>query len=219
MSAVTLDVLGNVAFGDDFGGIRVIDKWVKACSEGKEAEVEEIDDHMLKSIKASFKSTGYNALLVVFGLGNYALHLSRKSRRTAKLLDEAAARVIHTAREKEASRNNQDKKQSLIELLFRARDSVSQTSTTKGYLSEAKLRDETKTFIVAGHEATSSWATWSLYALALYPEIKTNFIVILFLTKNATMIRPLRALPSIPWSTLTLSSEKFSGFIPQLEPF
>jgi cytochrome P450 len=39
-------------------------------------------------------------------------------------------------------------------------------------LSDEELRDETKTFIVAGHETTSTWCHWALYALAKYPDVQ-----------------------------------------------
>jgi cytochrome P450 len=39
-------------------------------------------------------------------------------------------------------------------------------------LTDVELRDEVKTFIVAGHETTSTWIYWALFALCQYPDVQ-----------------------------------------------
>ena len=185
MSAVTLDILGRVSFGHDFGGIGVIQTWSKCNSKSdsvemqrkEETDLQDIQDPMLQSIKASFKVTAYKSMIMILGLSRYMNVLSSQSGKTARLLNEAASKVIANARDKqkksEHTPSSQESPRSLIHFLFKARDSDPNSgSSAAKYLSDLELRDETKTFIVAGHETTSSWAYWSLYALALYPKVQ-----------------------------------------------
>merc|ERR1712217_482448 len=59
---------------------------------------------------------------------------------------------------------------SLLKLLFDAKDT--QPGSTSSGLNDIELRDELKTFMIAGHETTSTWCHWALYALAKYPAIQ-----------------------------------------------
>lgn len=179
MSAATLDILGQVAFGHDFGGMNVLEQWADSSPNGDDkAEMTDIQDPLLKSIKASFQVSAYNLFLMVMGLGKYVNQLNYKSGRTSRLLDEASSKVIQEARtkfeESKAQSGDDDGKSklSLIQLMFKAYDTDPKSSATKKTLSDIELRDEVKTFIVAGHETTSSWIYWALYALALHPEIQ-----------------------------------------------
>ena len=39
-------------------------------------------------------------------------------------------------------------------------------------MTNNELRDEIKSFIVAGHETTATWCTWAIYALGKYQDIQ-----------------------------------------------
>lgn len=57
---------------------------------------------------------------------------------------------------------------SLLELLLQASSSESSRNT----LSLKELRDEVKTFLLAGHETTQTWCYWALYVLSKDPNIQ-----------------------------------------------
>lgn len=79
-------------------------------------------------------------------------------------MNDAADDVIIRARK--ASKNMKSK--SLLQLLFDA-----QEKEVRGQkLKDVELRDETKTFLLAGHETTATWLYWAVYALAKYPDVQ-----------------------------------------------
>jgi len=63
-------------------------------------------------------------------------------------------------------RKNPSSNPDLLGMLLKAKDSETGSS-----LSDQELHDLCLTFLVAGHETTSMLLTWTLYALAKYPEV------------------------------------------------
>lgn len=61
---------------------------------------------------------------------------------------------------------------SLLQLMLNAKDKDVAGSTSASGLSDIELRDELKTFMIAGHETTSVWCHWALYTLGKYPAIQ-----------------------------------------------
>ena len=45
-------------------------------------------------------------------------------------------------------------------------------NSTHGMLSQMELRNEVKTFLIAGHETTSTLCTWAIYCLTEYPHVQ-----------------------------------------------
>lgn len=158
LSALTLDIIGQVAFGHDFGGTRTIQEW-----ETSQEELSEVGDDMLQSLKQTLKPSLLGILMVLLGLNKFRNIIDRKWNRTRKLLNQAVDRIVE-----EQARTKQNSSRSLLQLLLEATDE----SSERTQLSKTELRDETKTFIVAGHETTSTWCYWSLYVLAKYPEVQ-----------------------------------------------
>jgi cytochrome P450 len=175
MSALTLDVIGEVAFSHDFGALQVLQDWATTASaegEDEQLELAPISDPLIQAFQESLKISGLVIILGILNLTWIEKYLNPKSGRTRKLLNEAVDNVIRDARAKETSEPNGDstKKKSLLQVLFQAKDT--QDGQDKNTLSDVELRDETKTFIVAGHETTSTWCYWAMYALAKFPDVQ-----------------------------------------------
>ena len=96
------------------------------------------------------------------------------------MLDQAAGDIVRKARsacaastEKKTS-NGYQRGRSLLEQMLRATKTEKSANTvpSRNQLSEQELCEEIASFVVAGHETTSTWCMWALYALALDPELQ-----------------------------------------------
>jgi cytochrome P450 family 4 len=177
MSAITLDILGDVAFSHDFGATNMLETW--AC----EQNVTDADglkvtmDPLIQAMQTSLKLTFSTLMLSALNMSRFEKYISTSAARTRTLLNHAVDDVIQKARNKSGKSDNQEnniRSKSLLQLLFEASDDqpVDSSSMGRTKLSNIELRDETKTFIVAGHETTSTWCYWAMYALAKYPEVQ-----------------------------------------------
>jgi cytochrome P450 len=203
MSALTLDVIGDVAFSHDFQGLQVIEDWAEqvvaaqntnaggtaAGGEEEEHKIKSISDPMLHSLQASLKVSVLAVVLNLFNLTYLEKYLNRNRARTRRLLNEAVDDIVREARFKNKtmrdSSSSGPSETSLLQLLFKAEDQSSSFSNAaactddanrRKHLSDLELRDEMKTFIVAGHETTSTWCYWALYALAKYPDVQEKVV-------------------------------------------
>jgi len=65
---------------------------------------------------------------------------------------------------------------SLLHLVLVAEDPEKQQNSSKKAHSKRfnreELGDETKTFLMAGHETTTTWMHWCFYALAKHPDVQ-----------------------------------------------
>ena len=63
---------------------------------------------------------------------------------------------------------------SLLQRLLDAEDSShdNNNKSARKSLDDHELRDEVKTFLTAGHETTSTWCYWAIFALCKYPDIQ-----------------------------------------------
>jgi cytochrome P450 len=178
MSAITLDVLGDVAFSHDFGATRMIETWAAEQNASDDADaVKESMDPLIKALQTSLKLTFTTLMLSALNMSRFEKYISKTTARTRTLLNQAVDNVIQKARNKSGksdSSENSIRNKSLLQLLFEASDEQSSDGSGIGRtkLSNIELRDETKTFIVAGHETTSTWCYWAMYALAKYPEVQ-----------------------------------------------
>jgi cytochrome P450 family 4 len=176
MSALTLDVIGEVAFAHDFGACRTLQSWAeKANSSHARAEnngdLEKVPDPLIQAFAGSLMISGLGIALTLLGWQKLEKYLNRKVALTRRMLNEAVDNVIREARSKSASSSTAKgppSRKSLLQLLFEATDAAETEHRKK--LSDRELRDEAKTFIMAGHETTSTWCYWALYALAKYPD-------------------------------------------------
>ena len=168
MSALTLDVIGDVAFSHNFGATKELDGWAERADEQNELEV--VSDPLIQAFNESLKLTVLGIVLMTLNYARLGKYLGRNVSRTSTLLNEAVDSVIRNARTKEVNDNGDARKKSLLHLLFEATDSES--GHGQQTLSNTELRDEVKTFIVAGHETTSTWCYWAMYALAKFPDVQ-----------------------------------------------
>lgn len=178
LSALTLDVICEVAFAHDSGACQALECWAERVSENSNDEPEKLDeiaDPLLQAFNASLKMNIYSTLVNVLQLAWLEKYIRKDSRRTNVALNNAVDRIIQNARDK-MNDEKQDGTQykSLLQLLFNAKDSETSPScpASRKTLSDQELRDECKTFIFAGHETTSTWCCWALYALAKHPGIQ-----------------------------------------------
>jgi len=176
LSSVTLDVIGEVAFSHDFGACQTLDVWAKqvACRNAAEHSLETVADPLLQSFNASLKISALTVVLSIMNIVWLDKYLNRKAHHTQVVLNKAVDDIIREARAKNKDDGADGPKQkSLLQLLFDAKDAESSSCPiSRKTLSDLELRDETKTFILAGHETTSTWCTWALYALAKYPGVQ-----------------------------------------------
>jgi cytochrome P450 len=87
------------------------------------------------------------------------LPIKRRFARTRARLDAFIARLIATRRADGADRSD------LLSMLLLARDEDGQG------MSDAQVRDEAVTLLLAGHETTANALTWTWYLLAQHPAI------------------------------------------------
>mmetsp|Transcript_5154 Transcript_5154/g.11944 ORF Transcript_5154/g.11944 Transcript_5154/m.11944 type:complete len:565 (-) Transcript_5154:212-1906(-) len=161
LSLITLDVIGKVAFSHEFNASKLLNQW----AESPDKELGEVDDPLISSIGGSFSSSPLKLMLTVLKLPWLEKHLSPSFRTTRNLLNKAADDIVQNARNiKDPSRR------SVLNLMMEAKDGES--SKARNQLTDTELRDEVKTFLVAGHETTSTWSHWALYVLAIRPDLQ-----------------------------------------------
>jgi len=85
---------------------------------------------------------------------------ARNQRKASKRLSEAMALVIDQKKEKKS-----DVERDLLDILVNLR------KENNDFLTTENLIDHSKTFLLAGHETTSTALTWVFYLLALHPDI------------------------------------------------
>ena len=186
MSALTLDVLGQASFAHDFGGVTTVEEWAQRDTQVEGGDsLGEIPDPLVQVLSKSFNITPVKILLELLGLSTWTNTVDRKARRTRQVLDEAAGEIVQNARRAcstsvgtqttrsvESPRSKQSR--SLLEQMLRATktDECANSVPSRNQLSEQELREEIASFVVAGHETTSTWCMWALYAIALDPVMQ-----------------------------------------------
>ena len=83
----------------------------------------------------------------------------RRYHRAIRQLDGVVQRIITERRQQDEDRND------LLSVLLRAKDEDDGT-----FMTDAELRDEILTLILAGHETTTNALTWAWYLLMQHPE-------------------------------------------------
>lgn len=135
-----------------------------------------VDDKVMKTMTEMFENTGRRIILQLMNLSI----LDFSTAKTKKTLNKAVEEVIIEARRKlKMSKQDQDTrshdgngtKPSLLQRLLEAENTAAKKSTRKS-LEVHELRDEIKTFLLAGHETTSTWCYWAFYALCKFPDIQ-----------------------------------------------
>jgi cytochrome P450 len=168
LSALTLDIIGDVAFSHDFQALKTLDNWAQDDSTN---ELDSASDPLNGAMTEAMTVTTIAVALVIFKAAWADRFFNRRGQRASKALNQAVDNVIREARQKAtADSSTTTGKPSLLQLLFDAKDV--DPGTGRNALNDLELRDEVKTFLVAGHETTSTWCYWALYALAKYPDVQ-----------------------------------------------
>ncbi|CAB9518139.1 methylcoclaurine 3'-hydroxylase isozyme 1 [Seminavis robusta] len=193
LSALTLDIIGDAGFSYDTSGLKDIEAWSTAVQEAKQAgdkndakslQSPELTDPLIKSFMGFFQPSLLR--LVLFMTGTYSLdpYINPKTVNLISAISSTVEGIIQNAKnmnQQEAedgvlsasssSLPNISSSKSLLRLLLQARDAEA-TSNSKNALSDQELKDELKTFLLAGHETTSTWCYWALYAMAKHPDVQ-----------------------------------------------
>lgn len=186
MSALTLDIIGDVAFSHNFQALDVVESW---ADDPSLSELPKVADPLIASLEELTKSRLPILVAVCTGMPWMVNLLSPSFARLKRLVNEHVDKVIKNARtsttsttitgggggttlQNEEKASSMTKKyKSLLQLLLDAKDQEAVSSSARG-LSDVELRDELKTFMLAGHDTTSTWCHWALYALGTYPDIQ-----------------------------------------------
>jgi len=187
ISNLTLDVIGEVAFSHSFNALESIERWVNQGDDNYDM-LDPVDDKVMISMAEMFQNTARRILLQILNLSI----LDFSTARSAKTMNEAVDEVITEARRKLNSNptnsNSHDatshkgvgtkplhgekhNRISLLQRLLDAENSGAKKCARKS-LERHELRDEIKTFLLAGHETTSTWCYWAFFALCKYPDVQ-----------------------------------------------
>jgi cytochrome P450 len=186
LSNLTLDIIGEVAFSHSFNALESIERWVDQGDDNY--DMLDLDDKVMKAMAEMLQNTARRILLKILNLSI----LDFSTARTRKAMDEAVDEVITEARRKLKSNQNnnnchdatshegggtkplhgeQHSRISLLQRLLDAENSDAKKNARKS-LGRHELRDETKTFLMAGHETTSTWCYWAFFALCKHPDVQ-----------------------------------------------
>ena len=93
---------------------------------------------------------------------------NRRFHRSLAEVDEVVYRIIaRHRRAQETGKPDTD----LLSMLMRVRD-----SETGAGLDDTQLRNETITFLLAGHETTANALTWTFYLISRHPEVERRLL-------------------------------------------
>ncbi|NJM36701.1 MAG: cytochrome P450 [Akkermansiaceae bacterium] len=93
---------------------------------------------------------------------------NRKFHRSLAAVDHVVYGIIDQHRK---AQENGEPDKDLLAMLLRARDPDTDTG-----LSDSQLRNETITFLLAGHETTANALTWIFYLLSQHPEVERELL-------------------------------------------
>jgi cytochrome P450 len=149
-SRATLDIIGTAGMGHDFGSIR------------------DPTNALYRTYQAMFKPTGQAKLLALMStfLPGWLINLmpfkrNGDVRRAKAVLENVCADLVREKQEKLERKELDD-----VDILSVAMES--------GGFDERSLIDQLLTFLAAGHETTASALTWSIYQLAVNPDMQTR---------------------------------------------
>jgi cytochrome P450 len=181
MSALTLDVVGQVLFGADL--VAGAPSLGRALAAGQWLAL------LGAFLPITWGPTSTRVVQVAaqrFGAGGVQQQVERLMSRS-RVQSGAHARAGGGGRDSESPRD-------LLGLLMAARDADGNA------LSEQEIRDEIATFLVAGHETTAMALTWSLALLSAYPQVRQQ------LEDEVDAVGDGPADPGkLPWTTAVIS--------------
>jgi cytochrome P450 family 4 len=165
-SAISLDILGQVAFSYDFQATNAVEKWASDIKSSVE-----LQDPLIGALYKELMPNMFRLLLASFNLHHFDDVIIRSTRESRKILNEAVEAVVKKAQISHRQSKESDKQKCLLDLLFDAED-AEHAGLGKRTLSFKELQDETKTFLVAGHDTTSTLCAFAVHCLTKYPHIQ-----------------------------------------------
>ena len=168
LSALTLDVIGETGFSHDFQGLKDIEEWANVNSEKPE-----LSDPLILAMTNLLKPSLLRVFLYVIGLQDLDGIANPVTKKAKTEVNRTVDNILRFAKEKLTANDgtsSSKRSKSVLQLLFNARDAES--TSGKAALTDEELRDEIKTMILAGHETTSTWCHWALYALSKWPDVQ-----------------------------------------------
>jgi cytochrome P450 len=123
-----------------------------------EGEASQVGDALSETLSS------FNIALLPFGdrLIDLPIPPARRFKRGRRRLDDIVYRLI--AQHRASGRVGTD----VLSMLVAARD----TEGDQGGMTDAQIRDEAMTLLLAGHETTANALTWSWYLLSQHPDVE-----------------------------------------------
>ncbi|KAG8812856.1 hypothetical protein FRC17_001789, partial [Serendipita sp. 399] len=165
LSRTTLDIIGLAGFNYSFNALY------------------NREDGLAKAFNGIFQSTGGLPLALIFRTQFPFLRpilrfdeLSKSGAEVERRTKEIGYRLIaakkEEMREKGSSLGGTAKSKDLLSLLIQS--NLEATGDTGKTLTDQEVFHQIPTFLLAGHETTSTATTWTLFSLAQHPEIQNR---------------------------------------------
>ncbi|CAB9496959.1 Psoralen synthase (Fragment) [Seminavis robusta] len=186
LSALTLDVIGDAGFSYDTNGLKDIKAWSMAVQKSRQAgdnndtslESPELTDPLITSFMAFLKPNLLRVVLFITNTSFLDKFINPETIRIRSAMDNTVEGIMQNAKklnqqemDNASSSPNKSSSKSLLQLLLNASDPEA-SSHGRNVLSDRELKDELKTFLLAGHETTSTWCYWAFYAMAKHPDVQ-----------------------------------------------
>lgn len=191
LSAVMLDILGDVAFGHDFHGMDAVASWANSAAAhdnnnthggGDSAQVPMLTDKFIQAMMQLLAPNLCTILLCQLGLSDLDLYINPRVIRNRKLLDNAADEIIAKARQRirqqqecnsSCSADGKEYKKTVLDIMLtEAQDSEATTKSAQTTMNDVEIQNEVKTLLIAGHETTATWCKWIFFCISMYPDIQ-----------------------------------------------
>ncbi|KAL3921239.1 MAG: hypothetical protein SGILL_002851 [Bacillariaceae sp.] len=175
LSALTLDVIGRVAFSHEFCALESIERWAKTPSEDDEGGMlSDLDDPLIRAFTELFKFTWIGTLAFALNQPWISRNFNRRTINGRKALNGAVDDIIEEAKKQQSQpkpSNGSKTTKSLLQIMMEVAHEEGPPGSKK-WLDDLELRDEVKTFVFAGHETTQTWCYQAIYSLCQYPDIQ-----------------------------------------------
>ncbi|KZS96610.1 cytochrome P450 [Sistotremastrum niveocremeum HHB9708] len=168
IAKLTFDIMGLTGFGFDFNYINI---------DNLDAEEQDADE-LVKAIKQAVESGDNPSFLAFIGamLPRSKMLLRLKEKIAAEAHDTMHALGLKLLQEKKEEilklGPNEEQRSDLCSLLVRANMSPDVPESLR--LSDEDVVAQIPTFLIAGHETTTTTVAWALYIIATNPEIQNK---------------------------------------------
>ncbi|XP_006455441.1 hypothetical protein AGABI2DRAFT_209906 [Agaricus bisporus var. bisporus H97] len=178
LSKTTLDVIGLAAFNYKFDSLK--------------GEKNELNTAFSALFTTEFSFSFAAFCRMALGKYYWILPLSgdKAVRRAKETMDRISIQLVNESRAaitSEGQDKNFNRRRDLLSLLVKA--NVSADLPEHQRMNEKDVLAQIPTFIIAGHETTSTAASWALFALSTHPDVQTKLREELFTiqTDNPSM--------------------------------